>query len=129
MKASVDNNVYLKDLVPSAPLPPLFQIEREEIEAYISQEKLRGIRAFTNNIGETYVTYGSFFGEYSPLSRVYFNLKVLGEVTNHYLYCLELWLAFNIKTYEFFPKNIFIEKVTFPIHETPPLRPVAITIA
>lgn len=107
--------VYLKDLVPSAPLPPLFQIEWDDFPSFL--ENLTEIASYKNNSGEVYVKFGKFFGEHSPLNRVRVRASIMGKITNHYLYCLEAWLTEEIKKDKFFPRTVFVEDVTFPIKD------------
>ena len=113
MKETVDSKVYLRDIVLSVPLPPLFQIDKEEIPTYLG--KLGEIRQFKNNAGETYVQFGNFFGEESPLNRGIFNVKILGKLTNEYLTQLEDYLKKEIAEDKLYPKCVFVEDVRYPI--------------
>ena len=115
MKEAVDSKVYLKDIVLSVPLPPLFQIDKEEIPTYLG--RLGEISWHKNNVGETYVQFGNFFGEDSPLSRGLFNIKILGELTNDYLATLEEYLKKEIKIDKFYPRCVFVEAVRLPIKD------------
>lgn len=114
-KESVDSKVYLRDIVLSVPLPPLFQIDKDEIPEYLG--RLGKIRKFTNNAEETYVQFGNFFGEDSPLSRGLFNIKILGELTNEYLCQLEDYLKKEIMADKFYPRCVFVEAVRLPIED------------
>ena len=113
MKEAVDRKVYLRDIVLSVPLPPLFQIDKEEIPTYLG--RLGEISWHKNNIGETYVQFGNFFGEDSPLNRGLFNIKILGELTNEYLSQLEDYLKKEIAADKLYPKCVFVEEVSYPI--------------
>lgn len=115
MKKAVDSKVYLRDIVLSVPLPPLFQIDKEEIPTYLG--RLGEIRWHKNNVGETYVQFGHFFGEESPLSRGLFNVKILGELTNEYLEELEDYLKKEIQADKFYPRCVFVEAVRLPIED------------
>lgn len=115
MKEAVDSKVYLRDIVLSVPLPPLFQIDKEEIPTYLG--RLGEIRTHTNNVGETYVRFGTFFGKDSPLNRVFVNVRILGKLTNEYLSQLEDYLKVEIKKDKFYPRSVFVEEVRYPIED------------
>lgn len=110
-----DNMVYLKDFVLSIPIPPCFQIKEDEITTYLA--KLSEIHQSTNNAGETYVTFGKFFGESSPLNRVSFNVTILEKVTNDYLSQLESYIKAEIKKDKLYPRCIFVEDVHLPLED------------
>ena len=85
---SAVSQVYLRDFLPSLKLPPLFMVEKCEVEKYIEVSE---VLSATYN-GRTYYRYPRLFGESSILSNVWFEKNILDKVTNHYLYCLETFL-------------------------------------
>lgn len=105
--------VYLRDFVPTFPCPPLFRIELSELDYFFEKPYSSKFKKIGK---EVYVQY-SLFGD-SILSKVWFNMETLSELTNYHLYCLEIFLNdtdnnFNLREY-FENSEIYIQDLEFP---------------
>ena len=105
--------VYLRDFVPTFPCPPLFRIELSELDYFFEKPYSSKFKKIEK---EVYVQY-SLFGD-SILSKVWFNMETLSELTNYHLYCLEIFLndtdnEFNLREY-FENSEIYIQDLEFP---------------
>lgn len=106
--------LYLRDFVPSVPLP-MITIPREDLAGcfpIIAEYVVKG--------GHTYVRYPKLFGSDSILSRVWFQIRCLTSVTNHFLYCLEILLnsqAIDPRGMDEYPdtNGYYVQGTSFPI--------------
>lgn len=98
--------VYLKDFVPSKPIPPSYKVTIEELAEILSASKNRlTVLEYTyhypvideekmtiSSLSEEYVSFPKLFGEKSVLGKVLFPKNCLDQLDNSYLERLEAFL-------------------------------------
>lgn len=82
------SQVYLRDFIPTLPIPPLFMIDEKDLENYFEKSFSVQHRRIDNEI---YVKYVNLFDD-SILSKLWFRTSILSQLSNHHLYCLEVFL-------------------------------------
>lgn len=116
MNKSKSQNIYVKDFIPSLPIPPLFMVEEKDLRSFFVQSLKVEYMILSE---EPYIRYLNLFGENSILQKCWFPLKSLSIMTNHHLYCLELFLndlndERNILGDFPYEKDIFVKNLNFP---------------
>lgn len=85
-----NNFCFLRDFLPGVPLPSI-QIDEESLGDYLKSPITAKFERTTS--GKVIVRYPDLFGKESILSKVWFHQSILGNVTNDYLYGLEVLLS------------------------------------
>lgn len=108
-KKEKNYNLYPKDFAPTLPIPPGYSIPKEELNSFLSRPLSVEYKVIN---GITFVNYPLLFGE-SVLKSIWFSSKVLPELTNYHLYCIESFFA--DKPGYFQNMDIHVTDLEFPI--------------
>lgn len=106
-------DVYLRDFFGprSIPLPSL-TCKIEDLPLYFNNPISLEFKSIDE---DTYIRYPELFGVSSVLSKVWFKQSILGEVNNHFLYCLELFILDNKSLDLTADTSFYVKDVRFPI--------------
>lgn len=124
MSRENNNNqkVYLKDFLPSLPLPSLYMVDREELTTFFTQPLKVEYKVVNRKV--VFIRYPDLFGTDSVLSNVWIRKDlVMNELTNYHLYCLERLLNDPDEDRNILcdlPGSlIFVTSLTFPLKMSP----------